>query len=491
VPTDRTRRLTLVATVLGSSLAFIDATVVNVALPAIERDLDLGLSGQEWVYLAYSLALAALYLTAGAVGDRWGRRPTFTWGVAGFAAASVLAGLAPSGAVLIAARLLQGIAGAFVTTNSLALLRAVYREQAGMAVGLWSSLTGFAMVIGPPAGGALVEWASWRWIFFLNLPLAATAVVLAHLGGGDDPVAERSGRLDVAGAVLVGVGFGALTYGVVEGSAQGFGSYWWAFALASAALVTFVGVELRTAEPLVPFRIFGRRNFRAANVETFLVYAALGGFFLFLPIYLQFVGFTPFQAGLVSVPMSVVMLLLAARFGALADRRGPRLFLAVGPAIFAGGMLLFLPVTTKQDFWIYGPAGIALLSLGLSVFVAPITATAISSAPEQYAGIAAGVNTTLSRLGGLLAVAVMGLTVSLVFTARGGPDRAVPLAVGQRSPQARSASVDAFRAGTLVAVALALAGAAVGGLGISNAEALGRSGESPEAPPESPALAEA
>jgi EmrB/QacA subfamily drug resistance transporter len=484
---DATRRLTLAATVLGSSLAFIDATVVNVALPSIQHDLDLGLSGQEWLYLAYSLALAALYLPAGAVGDRWGRRPAFTWGVGGFAAASALAGLAPSGEVLIAARLLQGITGAFVTTNSLALLRAVYGRESGRAVGLWSSLTGVATVVGPPVGGALVEWASWRWIFFLNLPLAAAALVLARLGRDDEPSQSQTGRIDATGAALVAIGFGSLTYGVVEGADKGFASYWWAFAAAGAALGSFAIVERRATNPLVPFGLFRGRNFAAANAETALIYAALGGFFLFLPIYLQFIGFTPLAAGLVSVPTSIVMILLAARFGMLADRRGPRLFLTLGPALFAAGMLLFLPVSSKHDFWLYGVAGTAVISLGIAMFVAPITATAISSAPERYAGIAAGINTTLSRLGGLLAVAVIGLTVSLVFTARGGPDNAVPLATGQKNPAARAASVDAFRAGTLVAAALALAGACVGAIGISDAEALHRT----EQAPETAALAEA
>jgi EmrB/QacA subfamily drug resistance transporter len=483
---DRARTLTLAASVLGSSLAFIDATVVNVALPAIQRDLDLGLGGQEWLYLAYSLALAALYLPAGGIGDRWGRRPVFTWGVAGFAAASALAGLAPSGEVLIAARLLQGIAGAFVTTNSLALLRGLYGNQAGRAVGLWSALTGVALIVGPPVGGALVEWASWRWIFFLNLPLAGTAVVLAQFGSGHDPEQRPTGGIDVAGAALVAVGFGTLTFGMVEGSENGFASYWWTFVASGVALVAFVVVERRSSNPLVPAGLFRSRNLTAANVETALIYAALGGFFLFLPIYLQFLGFTPLEAGLVSVPTSIVLLLLAARFGSIADKRGPRLLLTVGPALFGAGMLLFLPVTTKGEFWVYGIVAIALFSLGLSMFVAPITATAISSAPERYAGTAAGLNTTVSRLGGLLAVALIGLTVSLVFTARGGTDSAVPLAVNQRDPELRSASVDAFRAGLLVAAGLALAGAVVGAVGISDEEAL----RGTEQPPETSALAE-
>src|SRR6266480_4424796 len=267
------RRLTLVATVLGSSLAFIDATVVNVALPVIQRDLDLGLTGQEWVYLAYSLALASLYLAAGATGDRWGRRGVFMGGVIGFAAASALAGAAPTGAVLISARVLQGIAGAFVTTNSLALLRGAYGRDAGRAVGLWTAFTGIATVLGPPAGGALVEWASWRWIFFLNLPLAAATVVLARLGRSSERAEIRVGRLDLPGAVLAALTFGALTFAMVQGSEHGFGGVWWAFAAAAVAATAFVIVEQRTRAPLLPFELFRRRNFAGANLETFLVYA--------------------------------------------------------------------------------------------------------------------------------------------------------------------------------------------------------------------------
>jgi len=468
--TDR-RRLTLAATILGSSLAFIDATVVNIALPVMERDLDLGLTGVQWVYLAYSLALAALYLTAGAVGDRWGRRRVFTAGAIGFALASALAGAAPNEVMIVTARALQGIAGAFLTTNSLALLRSVYGAQSGRAVGLWTSFTSVATVIGPPAGGALVEWTSWRWIFFINLPLAAATVVLARLGRGPEQEQVQVGRLDFGGAALAALGFGALTYAMVEGADHGFGGVWWAFAVAGLALVAFVLVEQRVREPLLPFSLFRIRNFAAANVETFLVYAALGGVFLYFTIYLQFLGFSPFEAGLANLPPSLILILFAARFGELAGRYGPRAFLTLGPALFGAGCLLLLVVDSRSDFWTAGIGGLALISLGLAVFVAPITATAISSAPERYAGIASGVNTTLSRLGGLLAVAVIGLAVTLVFEARAG-HRGVPLAVGQKAPELRDASVAGFRAGMLIAAGLAFVGAAVGWVGISNAEAM-------------------
>lgn len=467
------RKLTLAATILGSSLAFIDATVVIVAMPTIEQDLDLGLSGQQWIFLSYSLALAALYLVGGAVGDRYGRRSTFMAGAAGFALASLLAGAAPNGLILIVARTLQGVAGAFLTTNSLALLRGVYGDQAGRAVGLWTSLTSVATIAGPPLGGALVEWVSWRWIFLINLPLAGLTVVLAHLGRCHEPVAMRVGRLDLPGAALAALGFGSLTYALVEGAERGFGELWWALVLAAVALAAFVAVERRVAEPMLPFDLFRRRNFAVANLETFLVYAALYGFFVFFTIYLQFLGFTPFEAGLINIPSSAIMILLAARFGALADRHGPRLYLGLGPVLIGIGALLFLPVDERSDFWTAGIASVVVFSLGLAMLVAPITATALKSAPERYAGIASGVNSTVSRLGSLMAVAVIGLVISLVFHAQVEGEGAVPLARDQEAPILREASIDGFRAGMLLAAGLAFLGAGVAAAGISNREARG------------------
>ena len=474
---ERRRTLTLVATIIGSSLAFIDATVVIVALPTIERDLDLGLAGQEWVFLSYSLSLAALYLAAGAIGDRYGRRNAFIAGAAGFALTSVIAGAAPNEAVLILGRLLQGVAGAFLTTNSLALLRGVYGNEAGRAVGLWTAFTSVATLAGPPAGGALVEWASWRWIFFINLPLAAVTVALAQIGRCDERAQLRVGRLDIPGAVLAATGFGALTYGLVEGARGGFPEKWWAFAVAVAALAAFVLFERRTREPMLPFELFRRRNFAAANLQTFVVYAALYGSLVFFTLYLQFLGFSPFEAGLLQVPTSLVMFLLAARFGALADRQGPRLYLTLAPIFLGLGALCALALDERSDFWTAGVASMALTSLGLAMLVAPITSTALKSAPAEYAGIASGVNSTVSRLGSLMAIAIIGLVISLVFHARVDAPRAVPLAKDQRSPELRGASRDAFRAGMLAVAGLAFVGAAVGAVGISNREARGGADE--------------
>ncbi|MBD0290680.1 MAG: MFS transporter [Thermoleophilia bacterium] len=475
----RRRTLTLAACIIGSALAFIDASVVIVALPTIEKDLGLGLSGQQWVFLSYSLTLASLYLVAGSLGDRFGRRPAFVAGAAGFALASALAGIAPNEATLVAARALQGVAGAFLTTNSLALLRAVYGDQAGRAIGLWTSLTGVATIAGPPVGGAIVEWASWRWIFYLNLPLTAVTIALARAGRCPEERRDRIGRLDVPGAVLAAVGFGSLTYAMVEGADEGFRGYWWAFVLAVSSLAAFAWVERRVREPMLPFALFRRRNFAAANAETFLVYGALYGFFVFFTLHIQSLGFSPFEAGLANVPTSLVMILLAARFGALADRRGPRLFLAGGPALMAVGTALSLLVDSRSAFWTAGVAGLAFFSLGLAMLVAPITATALKSAPERFAGVASGVNSTVSRLGSLTSVPLIGLVIALVFRSHAGEGHA-PLTKGLSGPEL-AASVDAYRAGMLLAVALALAGALVGALAISNREARGEDVSAPPA----------
>jgi EmrB/QacA subfamily drug resistance transporter len=469
---ERRRKLTLAACIIGSSLAFIDATVVLVALPTIEADLDLGLSGQEWVFLSYSLALASLYLVAGSLGDRFGRRTAFVAGAAGFAVASALAGAAPNGTVLIVARALQGVAGAFLTTNSLALLRGIYGDQAGRAIGLWTAFTSIAAIGGPPVGGAIVEWTSWRWIFYINLPFAVVTVVLAHLGGAEEKRAPQAGRIDVPGAVLAALGFGTLTYGMVEGVDKGFGEVWWAFVIAAAALILFGVVERRSANPMLPFALFRKGNLAAANAETFLVYAALYGFLVYFTLYLQTIGFTPFQAGVITTPPSLVLILLATRFGALADKYGPRLFLAVGPALVAVGVLLSMLVSEKSDFWTAGVASLVVFSLGLAILVAPITATALKSAPSELAGVASGVNSTVSRLGSLTAVAIIGLVISLVFESQIDLPDAQPLTKNQSGP-ILAASVDSYRSGMLVAAGLALAGALVGALFVSNREALG------------------
>ena len=441
-------------------MTFIDATVVNIALPTIGRDLDAGLTAQQWVVLSYSLAVASLYIVSGALGDRYGRRLLFAVGAAGFAAASALAGLAPTTSVLIAARVLQGISGALLTTNSLALLRATYAADSGRAVGLWTAWSGIGTLAGPPLGGLIVQYASWRLIFFINLPAAAVALLLAWLGRIDEGPGEAR-RVDVVEAVAAAVTFGGLTYVLVEASQVGVRSVvpWIGLTVAGAAVFAFR--QLRSPAPLVPRTLFRERLFLVANLCTFLVYAALGASTFYLALFLQSqdVGYTPLRASLVFVPVSVLMFFLAARFGRLADRDGPRRYLTLGPLAMAAGMLLFTLVTDTNP--LRPVPGVLLFAFGLSMTVAPITSTALKAAPASESGVAAGVNTTVSRLGGLLATPVLGIVIVAVFSASTGAHHGDPFATSGMSADAQAAATSAFRAAMLVAAGLCAAGALV------------------------------
>jgi EmrB/QacA subfamily drug resistance transporter len=473
------RRLTLIATVLGSSMASV--TAINVALPEIRRDFGIGFGAQQWIMLSYSLALASLYLVAGALDDRLGRRRMFIVGTAGFAFASSLGGVAPGAAVLVLARILQGAAGALLTTGSLSLLRSTFGHESGRAIGIWATGTGAVGLGGPPLGGALVEWASWRWIFFLNVPLAIVAIALAWVAhrGTTHPEAPSS-RLDVLGAGLVAVGIGSLTYGLVQGGEQGFGDLAWAFMLAGASLGVFIVRERRTRDPLLPLSLFRSRDFALVNVATFLIYSAVAGSTFFLVLFLQsVVGYTPFETGLLLLPSTAVILLLAARFGRLSDRYGPRTFLVVGPTVMAAGMLLWLRVDDRDLADGLLP-GLVLYGLGLSLIVAPITSAALTTAPGRYSGLAAGINSTFSRLGSLLAIAILGAVVSLVFAGRTDDPELVPFALGQHSPEFVAGSTAAFRAAMIVAAALALGGSLTA-LGYSRLPKVGHAAGAAEA----------
>jgi EmrB/QacA subfamily drug resistance transporter len=452
------RRLTLAATVLGSSMASV--TAITVALPEIRSDFGIGFGAQQWIVLSYSLSLASLYLVAGALGDRLGRRRMFISGTAGFALASALAGAAPGAVVLILARVLQGAAGALLTTGSLSLLRSTFGSESGRAIGIWATGTGAVSLGGPPLGGALVEWASWRWIFFLNVPLALTAVSLAWVGRrASVRAAEPQSRLDVLGAGLVALAIGSLAYGLVQAGEGGFADVGWSFALAGAALAAFLLRERRTREPLLPLSLFRSQDFALVNVATLLIYSAVAGSAFFLVLFLQsVVGYTAFEAGLLLLPSTLAILFLAARFGRLSDRLGPRPFLVAGPVIMAVGMLLWLRVDDRS-LWDGLLPGLVLYGLGLSMIVAPITAAALTSAPERYSGLAAGVNATFSRLGSLLAIAILGVVASVVFAARTDDPELVPFALDQKGQEFIDGSTDAFRAAMVVAALLALAGA--------------------------------
>ncbi|HVG88006.1 MAG TPA: MFS transporter [Gaiellales bacterium] len=463
---DGRRRWILIATIIGSSMKVIDGTVVNIALPTIGRDLDAGLAAQQWIMLSYSLAVASLYIVAGALGDRYGRWPLFVGGVAGFAVASALAGAAQSTEMLVAARVLQGVAGAMLTTNSLALLRATYAEDSGRAVGLWTAWSGIGTMLGPPLGGLLVQYASWEWIFFINLPGAVLALVLAFAGRSPERLPEHPRPVQVFGSATIAITFGTLTYGLIEGAQAGFGTVLWAFGLSAVGLVLLAVSERRSANPLLPLDLLRSRVFRVANIYTWLVYAALGGATFYLALYLQSaaVGYEPARASLIFLPISLVMFFLAPRFGKLADRDGPRRWLIWAPLVMSVGLLLLTIVTDTNP--LLPLPGVLVFALGLAMLVAPITATALKAAPDRYAGLAAGVNTTVSRLGGLMATPLIGVVITLVFASASPHPNADPFATHVVSADQRDATVTAFRAGMGVAVALCVAGSLLAARGL-------------------------
>jgi EmrB/QacA subfamily drug resistance transporter len=454
------KRLVLVATILGSSMAFLDAFVVNVALPTIDEDFGLGLSGEQWIFLSYSLALAALYLPAGALGDRYGYANTFVVGVAGFAIASVLAGLAPSGGVLIAARAVQGVFGALLTPGSLALLRATYKDEAGQAIGAWTAWTGIATAAGPVIGGTLVDAVSWRLIFLLNIPFALVTITATLLSRDTCRTDLKDRRLDIPGVVFGALGIGALVWSLVQGPKDGFssGGVAFGFVVAAVSLSAFIVVEWRSSHPMMPLSLFRIRELSVANTATFFIYAALGSALFFLVIFAQSVlGYSPVEAGLLVLPISISLLLLAARFGRAADRIGPKPFLVAGPTLIAVGLALLGRLDAGSSYWVDVFPPLLVFSVGLSATVPAVTSTALKPAPAALTGIASGINTTVSRVGQLVAVAALGVVVSVVF----GSGQGSPFEIGTRSSKQLADAANAFQAAMWVAAGLAFAGALV------------------------------
>jgi EmrB/QacA subfamily drug resistance transporter len=416
-------RWVLLATVLGSSMALLDSTVVNVALPTIGRQLGASLGGLQWTVTAYTLTLAGLVLLGGALGDRLGRRRVFLTGVGWFALASALCGAAPDIGVLIAARALQGIGGALLTPGSLAIIQATFsQEDRPRAVGAWSGLGGVAGAAGPLLGGWIVQAAGWRWVFLLNLPLAVIVIVVTvrHVPETSDP--SGHGQFDVAGAVLAAAALAGITYALIQAPSATSAAGPVAAAVAGiAAAAAFIVVERRRGRPgspggpMLPLDVFGSRQFSAVNVVTFVTYAALGGVLFLLVLQLQVVAsFTPLAAGTALLPFTLLMLLLSARAGALAQRIGPRWPMTAGTALCAAGVLLLTRVGPHASYVADVLPGVAVFGLGLSVTVAPLTATVLASADVRHAGVASGVNNAVARAAGLLAVAglpaVAGLT---------------------------------------------------------------------------------
>lgn len=410
-------RGTLLATVLGSGLVFLDATVVGIALPNIARELGATTAGLQWTVNGYALTLAALLLLGGSLGDRFGRRRVFIIGTIGFAAASMLCAVAPTVGALIAARALQGIGGALLTPGSLAILQATFTEQdRARAIGAWSGLSGAAGAIAPFLGGWIVGQFGWRWVFGINLPLAALVVVVALRWVPESGDPEASPHLDVVGTALAALGLGALTWSLTAWSEQGSldGAVGIVGALGLLALVGFVLAEARSRHPALPLRLFRWRPFAAVNLATLLVYAALSGVFFFIPITLQVVtGWSPLAAGVASLPVTLLMLLLSARGGALGSRIGPRIPMTVGPLLAGAGAVLLAGIGPDSAYVTGVLPGVVALGLGLVLTVAPLTATALSAAPDHLAGVASATNNAVARVAGLMAVAVLPLVAGV------------------------------------------------------------------------------
>jgi len=442
-------RWVLLTTVLGSGLTMLDATVVNVALGRIGEDLDAGFAGLQWTVNAYALTLAALILLGGSLGDRLGRRRIFLVGVVWFALASLLCGLAPDVNTLIAARGLQGVGGALLMPGSLAIIAASFHpDDRAAAVGAWSGLGGIAAAIGPLVGGWLVE-LDWRLVFLVNVPVAVLIIVVAirHVPESRDP--DAAGPLDVTGTCLAAAGLGVLTFGLTRAGEAGFNGSVIATACAGLALlVAFVVVEARSASPLVPLGLFRNAQFSAANVVTFLVYAALGVIFLLLVLQLQVVsGWSPLLAGSAMLPVTVIMLAFSSRAGALAQRIGPRLPMTLGPVLSAGGVLWLSRVGGGASYAADVLVPVLLFGAGLALMVAPLTATVLDSADDRHAGIASGVNNAVARTAGLLAVAVIPVAAGIA-----GADYTDPAAFDAGYERAMLISAGLLLAGAALAL---------------------------------------
>jgi EmrB/QacA subfamily drug resistance transporter len=399
-------RWVLLATVLGSGVAFLDGTIVNVALPSIAEDLDASLADLQWVLDAYLVTLSALVLLGGSLGDRFGRRRVFLFGLAGFTGASALCAAAPNVEVLILARGLQGVGAALLVPGSLAILSAVFHpDDRARAVGAWSGLGGVASAVGPFLGGWLIDSVSWRLAFFVNLPFAAVVVIAArHV---PETRSHDEEHLDLQGAAAASVGLALLTFGLIESSTVGVVG-------GLVLLAGFLVLELRSQHPMLPLGIFRNRQFSGANATTLAVYAALSGAFFLLAVELQSaLGYSALEAGSALLPVTLIMLALSARAGALAQRIGPRLPMAIGPLGVAGGLLLWMRVDAGATYLGAVLPGAIVFGLGLSLTVAPLTATIMAAADEEHLGVASGVNNAVARVAGLLAVALLPTLVGL------------------------------------------------------------------------------
>ncbi len=496
----RRQLLTLVATILGSTVVFLDGTVVNVALPALSDDLNAGLAGQQWVVEAYLLTMVSLLLVGGSLGDQFGRRRMFVAGLVGFGATSALCALAPSDEFLVGARALQGIAGALLVPGSLAIVAATFEgAERGKAVGTWTAWTGIATVLGPAGGGALIGLISWRAIFWVNLPLiAATVALTLHaVEESKDPDAFRG--IDRTGIALSAAGLGGPVFALIEQPTHGWGDplVWVPLLGGIACFAAFLLYEARARHPMLDLGLFRIRNFAVANLTTLAAYAGLIGGLFFVGLYLQqVVGYTPLEAGLATTPISILLFVLSPRFGRLASGTGPRLPMTAGPIVAGLGLLLMLRVGTDADYLTDVLPAILVFGLGLAATVAPLTATVLDSVEERRVGIASGVNNGVSRVAGLLAIAILGAVISAHFgtaldqnlgaaplspaaaktvsdakaqpLAVPGTKKLAPVEAERIRAAAADASTAAFHLGALIAAALMILGGIASGFGIED-----------------------
>jgi EmrB/QacA subfamily drug resistance transporter len=497
----RTQRLTLVVTILASTAVFLDGTVVNVALPAMERDLGMGLAGQQWVVESYMLALVSLMLVGGSLGDHFGRKLIFTIGLVGFGITSMLCALAPSTGVLIALRGLQGLAGALLVPGSLAILTATFQGEArGRAIGTWTAWSGISTIAGPAAGGFLTQTLSWRFVFWINVPLIVVTLLLTlhSVAESRDPDAVKG--FDIPGVVLSTLGLGGPVFALIEQPTYGWGDpVVWAPLLAGlACLALFIVREATARAPMLPLALFRVRNFAVANAATLTTYAGLIGSSFFLTLYLQQVGgYSPLGAGFATVPISMMLFFLSPRFGAFTARVGPRLPMSAGPIIGGLGLLLLFRVGVNPSYWTEILPALLVFGLGLSATVAPLTTTVLNAVDEHNAGIASGVNNAIARVAGLLAIAVLGALISAQFASSldgklagerlsgqaghvvssaksrplAGGDEAKRLSGSQRTSVGiaiETSSRDAFRLAAAISACLMFVGGLTSAFGIQN-----------------------
>jgi EmrB/QacA subfamily drug resistance transporter len=451
------QRLTLLAAILGSAVAAIDGSIVNVALPAIERDLGGGLSAQQWVSNAYLLTLGSLILIGGSLGDIYGERRVFTLGLAGFGVFSVACAFAPTIEVLIAARACQGAAAALLTPASLAIIVAAFGpKQRGAAIGSWTAWGGMAAIVGPLAGGWIVDVLSWRWIFALNVPLVVGTIVLVlAVVPRTAPMVGR--RVDFIGAGLGALGLAGIVFALIEQPHYGWSSPLIAIPLAAGAvsLGLFLAYERRAPEPMLKLELFSRRNFAVGNLETLAMYASIAILFFYLTIYLQeVVGYSALESGLATVPVTIVMFMLSRRFGALADRHGPRLFMGAGPLIAGAGIFLLARMGMSVNYVTDLLPALLVFASGLTLTVAPLTATILADAEQDDAGIASAVNNAVARIAGLIGVSIVGIIVAGSM-------------VGDTFA-ANAESVRAFQQVMMICGGLLVAAGVVGSVGITN-----------------------